>query len=409
MSQKRKPGTILSFFKPVARPQTPLVQSSQNSQNSRPRSPSPLPRSSPSETPVKSKTPLRRDLEIKASDDEDDFGSSSDDSLEDLSAILGRGRPNNAAPSPPKRPRSLLKTPTAKRTTKEFHSSPLAIIPKHKFDLKALAKDARKDDATNASSLKHRTTTDTSSEDEEDTSASQASQNPFVKVVKEKDAQKVLRTVQRAERGNSSLRYCFFEQDYETPPSTTVSKSLEKGPWKALTQGDVSLREENIVAGLPLALLRIKGSLPDELFDWILDELCVTTSTLLRQEYCSLIRHCAGQVEQRVTRDRLEVLFLRLGACEEIKQRGSSLILSKPSQEPYKGQEWGNLKSFLSLLGLMAPCMTLSSVMYATQTLLRMSIDKFLVYNIELLVEYEATIRALFEAIPRPSWNVFVS
>lgn len=412
MSQNGRPGNILSFFKPVARPQTPLVQTQPNSgsQNSRPRSPSPLPPSSPpshGHTPVKSKTAVRRDLEIMASDD-DDFGASSDDSFEDLSTILGRGRPSLAEPSPTKRSQHLLRTPKAKRTAVEFHSSPLAIISKHKFDLKALAKDARKDDASHASSLKHKAATDLSSGGDEETTASEATRNPFEKVVKEKDAQKVLRAVQRTEGGHSALRYCFFQQDYEAPCST-IPMSANKNLWQLLTQGDICTREQNIVSGLPMTLLKMRGCLPDELFDWILEELCVTKSSLLRHEYCNLIHQCGHQVERTLIPTRLEDLFLLLGACEEIEQRQSSLILSKPDEEPYKNQDWGNLRSFLILLRLIAPWLAVYSVAYAIETLLKMSIDKFLVYNIDLLVEYETAIQALLEAIPRPSWDMFVS
>ncbi|KAF4978586.1 hypothetical protein FZEAL_5058 [Fusarium zealandicum] len=406
MSQKAKNGNIMSFFKPAAKPQTP-----QTSVASTPHSPSPLvpssPRSQKTATPVKA---LSRDREIQASDEDDDFASSSDDSLEDLSTILGRGRPGKSVPSPTK---NLFATPKAKRTAVEFHSSPLTIIPKHKFDLKALAKDARQDDATNASSRRANALSEPAAGEEDIVMATdEASRGVLEGIVKSntgQDAQKVLRAVQRSEPGQSQLRYCFFSEDFTPPNPKTPPKSFTKGPWRLLTQGDEQTREQHLASGLPLTLLHIHGGLPDELFEWILDELCVQKSSLVRQEYCNLLKHSSEQVERLVTPRRLEELFYRFGASSELEQRDSRLTLLKPNVEPYEGRDFSALESFVSLTRAITPCMSLESVVFVCQTLLRMSMDKFLVYNINLLVTYEDAIKALLEAIPQSHWDSFCS
>lgn len=395
----------MSFFRPVARPQTP--QAPLEPQASDPPSPSPIPPSSPfsqRNTPAKSRTPLTRDFEIGASDDDDDFGASSDDSLEDLSAILGRGRPGTKAYSPSK---NLFATPRAKRTAIEFPSSPLTLTPKHKFDLRALAKDARKDNATNASSM--RATALAELYDEADLAPTgEASRDTLEGIVKNEgghDAQKVLRAVQRSEGGQSQSRYCFFREEYN-PPTVTAPKRV-KSPWNLLTQGDENTREQHLASGVLMTLITMHGGLPDALFDWMLDELCVQRSSLIRQEYCNLLGSCPEQIEKRVTPQRLEQLFLLLGATSELEQPKSKLTVSKLRIEPYQDREWSCLGHFLALLKAMARFMSLSAVSYASQTLLRMSMDKFLIYNIDLLVEYEDTVEALFCAIPRPHWDTF--
>ncbi|RSL47939.1 hypothetical protein CEP53_009739 [Fusarium sp. AF-6] len=405
MSQRAKNGNIMSFFKPVTRSQTP-----QRPQAPKPRSSSPLPPSSPPSqvavTPVKKKEPLARDIEIRASDDEDDLGASSDDSLEDLCAIIGRARPAKLADSPTKNPYA---TPRAKRTAVEFHSSPLAIIPKHKFDLKALAKDAEQDDATHASSIRAKALTELADAKDE-IMTDEASREVLEDIVKNntgQNAQKVLRAVQRSEPGQSQLRYCFFSEDYKPPSPKSAPKNLSKGPWKMLTQGDQQTREQHLLSGLPLTLLGMYGGLPDELFEWILSEFCLQKSSLGRKEYSSLISNCSEQIERLVTPRRLEELFYRFGASPELERRDSELRLLKPGVEPYEGRDWSTLSSFLSLISAMTPSMTLESVVYAAQTLLRMSMDKFLIYNIDLLVAYEDTIKTLVEAVPQANWDVF--
>ncbi|KAM0446389.1 hypothetical protein ACHAQK_001311 [Fusarium lateritium] len=409
MSQNGKNGSIMSFFKPVTRSQTP--KASRTSTSNPPSSPQPA--SSPLEqkttTPVKTSLPPPPDREIQASDEDDDFGSSSDDSLEDLSTILGRGRPGNVTRSPA---RNLFATPKAKRAAVEFHASPLAIISKHKFDLKALAKDARQDDATNASSMRAKAFSELDDQGDERMSIDEASRDAMEDIVKNstgQDAQKVLRAVQRSEPGQSQLRYCFFREDYTPPSPKTAPKKFSKGPWRLLTQGDHQTREQHLASGVPLTLLQLQGGLPDELFEWILDELCVQMSTLTRQEYCNLLSSCPDSIERIITPKRLEALLYRFGAAPELAQRDSELNLMKPNTEPYGARDWSPLGSFLSLLAAMSPYMSQESIFYASRTLLLMSMDKFLIYDINLLITYEIAIEALLEAIPQSSWDTFVS
>ncbi|EHK23954.1 uncharacterized protein TRIVIDRAFT_190842 [Trichoderma virens Gv29-8] len=340
-------------------------------------------------------------LEIGASDDEASDGGFSDDSLEDLSALLGRGRPNPAA-------QNLFDTPRAKRTATGPFVSPFKAVPKHKFDLKALAKDARLDNALNASSLKA-----TASTDAAELPSSQRGEEfdlAFADIVKEKsgqDAHKVLRAVQRAEPIRSQTWYCFFDKDYKVPPSTPVPKLPEKSPWKLLTQGNSAARERNLTSGVPQSILAKNGGLPDSLFEWILDELCIERSPLIRREYCDIIYGCPNQVERLLTPERLEELFLRLGASEDIMFRDSEIPVSKTNHESYQDRDWSNLESFLALLSMISRHLPAVSAIYASHTLLRMSMDKLLIYNIDLLTMYEDAIEKLVNAIASSSWDSF--
>lgn len=409
MSQSGQNGNIKSFFKPITRSQTP--QPSQIT-TTKPPSPSPLPQSSPlsirTATSVKQKKLLRQDVEIGASDEDDDFSNSSDDSLEDFSAILGRSRPGNAAHSPAK---DIFATPRAKRKAVEFHASPLAIIPRHKFDLRALANDAKQDAATNASSLKIKTFSELV--DQEATEPKKDIQHGVLAdIVADnagQDAQKVIRAVQRSQPGQSQFRYCFFLDEFEPPTLKAAPRKFGKGPWKLITQGDLVTQEQHLASGVPLTLLGIHGSLPDELFNWVLDGLCVSGSNLVRQEYCNLLSRCTEQIERLLTPGRLEQLFYRIGATPELEHRHLALSIAQPAAGPYKDRNWSCVTSFVEFLKAAAPYMSLASVIYATQGLLRMSMDKILIYNIDLLLAYQDAISALVEAIPTSGWDQFVS
>lgn len=403
-------GSITNFFRPVPSPQA--HHSSQASQppsqpasaESALRAPSPLPPSSPVSHLSTPKKPAARsrDAVIAASDDDDD-DASEDDELEDLMAKFDPRK--NASLVPERAPRGPFETPKAKRTmTGSLHSSPLTINPKHQFDMKALAMDAMRDDATNASSLRNRETAEGAPRDD--------SGDAFLDIVQDRggvNAHKVLRAVQRAAPSHSHAQYCFFSKEYRTPPSSTVPRGVSSGPWRLLTHGSLEAREQYLVSGLPQTILQKTGGLPVELFEWILDEICVQKSRLIQQEYCNLISNCPEHVQSRVTPERLEELFLRVGANEELKKNREELVVSKLEGEPYRDRDWSCVRSFIELLALMSEHLSLPSVKYALQTMLRMSIDKFLICTLDVLNDYENTVHCLLDALLQSSWDAFVS
>ncbi|KAJ6443972.1 60s ribosomal protein l37 protein [Purpureocillium lavendulum] len=411
-------GNILSFFKPAvtqSQPKTP-PRASSSSRLSALSSPSPLPSPSPlsrrsrseTATPAGRRQPQRQEIAASDDDGSEYGGSSSDGSLEDLSVLLGGGT-RRAMPTQQKTPQDPYATPRAKRTAVEFHSSPLAIIPKHKFDFKALAKDARKDHATTASSLLSKQAAE---ESRQRAAASKAEPlgDVVAGVVKEKgghDAQKVLRAVQRSDPGQAQLRYCFFEQESTAPSPKPVPREGKKGPWRLLTQGSVKTREQHLVSGVPQMVLHKLNDMPDSLFQWILDDLCTQQSIIIRQEYGDMLWDCREQIERLLTPERLQGLFLQLGAAEDIKNEEAEFPVSKLGHDPYQDRDWSCLQTFLELLSGICCHMSVPAAKFAAQTLLRMSMDRFLICSIDLLSAYEDAVQSLVEAIPGPSWDSF--
>ncbi|KFA79266.1 hypothetical protein S40288_03436 [Stachybotrys chartarum IBT 40288] len=420
MSQKTKNASILSYFKPLPQSQpsqsqpSPSRPSASTAPTKPPQSP-PLPSSPLSAlgTPYKSTRGARppqfsSTLEIQASDEDGD-GSSSDNSLEDLSTLLGSTQPRNVV-SPPRPSANPFATPRAKRTALKMHPSPLSILPKHKFDLEALAKDARRDDATDASSLRVHAAAD----DEDDMGSIQAgggTNDALANIVQDgggQDAHKVLRAVKRAEAGSSLLWYCFFDPEFKALPTSPLPKKAARtGPWRLLTLEDAKTREQYVLSGIPTTILDKMGTLPDEIFHWMLDEICVESSIILRSGYSDLVAKCPNQVQTFLTTERLEGLFLRLGAAEGIRNPTAACAVSKTPQDPYKERDWSCVESFLGLLERLSAFMSTSSVTYAAQTLLRMSMDRFLITNMGALMVYESALSSLVGAIPEPSWEFF--
>lgn len=393
-------GSITSFFKPIVQTST----SSTAIRGKKSPSSSPAPRSSPPSASLNSTPPRADKAEIEASDDDGSDGDYSDDSLEDLSNILGRTK--NVVRTQQGHRDSPYATPKAKRTAVEFHSSPLAIMPRHKFDMKALAKDARRDDATTASSMKVKASGDSRTDDD----AASATVDAVAEIVKEKsgqDAQKVLRAVKRSEPSQLQPRYCFFQENYNAPSPPPAPKQNKTSPWRLLTHGNIKTLEQHLISGLPLTITRKCGDLPDTLFEWMLDSICVHKSIVVRQEFGSILTSCPEQVGRLVTAERIRELFTRVG---EGGSNGELPILTvqKLDYEPYENRDWSCLMSFICLLGLVAADLSVAAAEYATQTLVRLCLDKFLLCNVELLAEYEYTIKQLAEAIPSSSWDNLV-
>ncbi len=402
----QKGGGVSSFIKSTTNENPEL--SHEPSSPSRPLTPS---------TPLsKSRSAnVQKATEIGASDEGESDDGFSDDSLEDLSTLLGQRKPEDAAI--PKSSKDQINTthttPKAKRTALQFHSSPLAIIPKHKFDLKALAKHARKDHATLASSARVDEARLASSDKERAPTPREVASASTIKGIVDadgtQDAHKVLRAVRRADSGQTHIRYLFFNTDHAAPQPSKPPKEAMKAPWSLLTKGDARTREQNLASGVPHTILLKQGSLPDSVFEWILDELTTQKSSTVRKEYRNLIRSCPEQVERLIDENAVERLLTRLGATDDITERESELSVSMLENEPYQEWDWACLESFINLLGQCSNHMSIAGVKYATQILLRMTMDKLILHNINLLMAYEETIKKLAAAIPLSDWATFVS
>lgn len=365
--------------------------------------------SSPTSRPT-TPTPARK--EIAASDDEDSDGGFSDDSLEDLSTLLGGPRPQ-AAP----RREDLLATPKAKRAAHHSHQKPpLAIIPKHKFDLKALAKDARRDTALQASSLRAQEPLLLKSS--EPTTAT-ATPEGMASVVSDivsggdggsanGDTRKVLRGLERADLGNEELRYSFFRTEFEPPGASRPPVEAQREPWTLLTKGNARVREQNLASGLPYTIVLSQGGMPDAVFVWVLDEICAAKSLLVRSELCNLIRVCPEQIARLFTPGVLQSMWDGIGVADTTIDDGE-ISISRVGGDVYQGREWSHLQSVMILLQGVASHLSLATTKYAIEMLIRMAMDRVILTTIELDTQYASTMKALLETIPPENWDSFVS
>jgi hypothetical protein len=406
---------IRDFFAPKPAPRAPTPASPKASRSKSPAfSPSPATPEPPSSPPIPSEAAgFAPDRIIAASDDED--GES--DGLPDLATILGTRSPAQRTEA------TSCVTPQAKRTALEFHSSPLASRPKpHQFDMRALIKHAKKDDATEESSKLVATLDADQADDDRDpyVNTDESVRKPIVSfstIGGDGKMTKVMRAMERTEATSSRRTWYFF--DAHPGPGTVASprkfpKAAAKGPWQFLADGE-SARDQHIIwSSMPMCLLEMKRKLPDELFLWILDEAYLAESNDFRQACTRLVDLCSEQVRRLISPIVLQVMFENLGASEHIttlKDIESTRRLQMLAEigDAYVGRDWSKLQAFFILTAKIARCLTLESRSYAVRALVRMGVDRTLSRNIAVLRDRNHALECLASAIPSIEWNELVS
>ncbi|KKY38730.1 hypothetical protein UCDDA912_g01260 [Diaporthe ampelina] len=398
-----------------------------------------VPSSPPSISSPTPRAPISRDAVIAASDGE--FSDSDDDSLPD---ILGRAndptltrQPRPAAGAAPSAPPNLLATPRAKRTAAahEFHSSPLTIqSKKQKQDIQALIEFTRKDEEMRASAqrfsamLEHEAVMQRGGAaagdgDEEEhgqegraaaalkdhilEAATAAANDEGADEDGAENKMRVVRALQRAEVGGARKLYYFFEQAEPDPDvvGTKFPRAKAKGPWALLD--DAQDRGRHFASGFPYDIQKKLGNLPDEIFFWVLDEVCSERRKALQSEYVKLLSICNDQTTRLVTPALLQKLFRQLGATKDVDNLMGPVTLRGEIHHPYPGRDWSCLESILNLVGVMACHLTPAARSTAMQILLRLALDSLAVENFGFTQRWRQAVDLVARSVPDADWTTF--
>ncbi|RYP66982.1 hypothetical protein DL771_007478 [Monosporascus sp. 5C6A] len=390
--------------------------------------------------------------EIMGSDDEED----SDDSLESLSALIGGGRKTGgggpAAYQRPPNDGDTTSTPRAKRVASgagPSGGSPLTLQQRqqqHKFDLKALISHTRQSERTEESARRAeeliKGVEDSSNSDEEDGGRGSPS-NALKQVARElldRDGNendddegnprgdKIARAIDRTQVQGARRRCYFFDptapplpQQQQPSPGSASARAppfpvdAARGAWRFLA--DPNTRDQAIINGLPHTVIASRGKeLPEELFLWMLDRVCVERNPRLRTQYCGVLAACAGNTRRLVDGARLYGALEGIGG-PKYDPRPARLKTTPEVEEPYRGSggggggrnNWAGLGAFLDLLRRMAPNLEPASAVDGVKLLLRMGLDPVLGNAVR--GEHLAALEALVAALPaaEEQWNAAVS
>ncbi|KAI0203315.1 hypothetical protein F4808DRAFT_40686 [Astrocystis sublimbata] len=410
MSSRRN-GDIRGFFKSGS---ASISQARRQPASSPPTSslspPPPVDLPSSPRTPPKS-APRSRHDEIKGSDDSED---DSDDSLGSITGALGY----RSGPAAHRRDPNVLSTPQAKRIASGTHRSPLTLQPKkHKFDMKALMNHSRdierteasfqKADALIAQTGKSSDISDDSDAENDPKGLEEAACTLFVADEDEDGKGDKIRMAFKRSKDDetSSRKHCYFfrsEQSSPKPGKNVFPRKTAAGRWKCLSQSDA--RRRAFMMGLPHTFLARGATLPDELYLWILDEICREQNAELRRQYISLTGFCEDNTGRLVDDTTLYTLLERIGGPTFSRETKKVKCTSEVRPE-YLERDWSQLITFLQLLNRLAPDLQTASAVCAVQLLLRLSLDPVVAAVVR--EHYIRTITALVSnlAKSRSTWN----
>ncbi|OTB08309.1 hypothetical protein M426DRAFT_18986 [Hypoxylon sp. CI-4A] len=365
----------------------------------------PIP-SSPRTPPKSTSKPRDRTDEIKGSDEEED---DSDDSLASVSVFFK----SKTGPAPYQRDPNLTSTPRAKRIASSASTikSPLTVRTKHKFDLKFLVAHAKQSNRAEESARVADELINQGDDDDDDA-------NQFLKDVQndpallQKTAKTLLKDGEDDTKGDKLVRaihrtkahsyhnvHYFFnlEQPVIKPLRKPFPQKGARGCWSCLANSRA--RNQVFISGLPHVIASKGKTLPDEIFLWILGEICVEKNAQLRVQYCNLIALCPDSVSRLVTDARLYSMLEKLGGPKYLKSEVHPKLKGRTTlEDPYPGRDWTGLAAFLELLERLAPMLNTQNAIGAILLLLRMALDPLVSTTVR--AEHAAAMIALVGVLP---------
>jgi hypothetical protein len=357
---------------------------------------------------------------IKGSDDEDDDFDSDDDEFPDLFT-----KPSvSILPSLPSRKdgAGLYATPKAKRRALAFHSSPLTINTKHKFDIKALLKHAEVDSAIEENEQRTAALLDpaspTAHRDAASTAEPTSLHDAMLEVLSDlEDSQnegnrgRLLQAVKRTEVTARRKEWYFFDPQGQVNSSAIevrqgFPKAAATGAWAFL--GPEKSRAEFFEDGLAYHVQCKTYDLPDEIFLWVLNETPHAKPRKLQDEYLRLLGVCPDQAGRLMDEGVIVQLFRDLGASERALAARSQPSGSSGQGAPYPEHEWIRLQAVLRILTETAHGLKVQPLTRAMAILLRLGMDNIVRENQSIATTYQDALCQIALAVPWKAWNSFV-
>lgn len=389
-----------------------------------------------------------RDAVIQGSDEEDgDDFTSSDDDLPDIfgkpaNSGTGTDTGTTTIPAPPLGP-GLLRTPRAKRPALEFLSSPLTIMPRHKFDIKALMKHAEADSAVDASEQRMESilAREAANAGRDDAAASTAAgyggggggaskaganlHDTMLDVFsdaegseEESTRNKLLRALKRTQSDSRRKQWRFFHPLDQNQANgagdglssiearTPFPRSAAKGTWEFLAPKG---RSEFFEDGLPFSIQTRMQNLPDEIFLWVLREVPFEKSRKLREEYIRLLKVCLEQAGRLIGEYLVDQLFRDVGASETAFRSPPQPTGDRGFEETeiYLKRDWTPLRSVLQVLVKTSPGLSVKSLTRSVTLLLRLGMDDLIHEDQAVARDYDEALQRLVHFVPKSAWDSF--
>jgi hypothetical protein len=148
-------------------------------------------------------------------------------------------------------------------------------------------------------------------------------------------------------------------------------------------------------------------SLPDEIFQWVLNEVAHEKHKKLRDEYLRLLGACPDQIGRLMDEDLVLGLFRDLGASERALGTASQPGSSEKGA-PYPEHNRGRLQAVLRILAETAHALRNKVLTRVMSILLRLGIDNIVREDYAVSTDFQDALLRVVLAVPWRSWNNFV-
>ncbi|TQS38026.1 hypothetical protein Golomagni_01478 [Golovinomyces magnicellulatus] len=293
---------------------------------------------------------------------------------------------------------------------------------RYKYDLNSLAKSAQGYDATEASS--NRVGEIIESQKIIDAQALISDNSHFghtdsnkVNLLKTvdfcgdgilKDSLRVKQAIERTEPNSVSKRWYFFESQVSSAKLLgkpfPISCLIDE--WKIFL-GDAQMRKHAFVSGFVEDMVVTGKLLPDEIFLWLIDQVFLQESDVLRKSYINVLTQSNSQIKRLMGPELITKIFLYLKSTCEGTTLQKKIQPSKEIPEYYSSHDWSPLLCILTLFSRVAVALLQEVRTHLTCILLRMSVDTIVLKNVDILDSFQKTINSICKSVPPVDWELF--
>jgi len=147
----------------------------------------------------------------------------------------------------------------------------------------------------------------------------------------------------------------------------------------------------------------LEDTLPDELFMWMLDEICIEPREDLRDAYSRILLASTEQAQRLIRPEKIMRIFRRLGAKEAaIDVHKKIKAVPADSSKPHN-RDWVLLRDIIAFIGGVSEHLEVVTSSYALCILGKMCVDDIVLENVCLL----AAIRKAIEQICKSTENTY--
>ncbi|RKF56829.1 hypothetical protein GcM3_192008 [Golovinomyces cichoracearum] len=294
--------------------------------------------------------------------------------------------------------------------------------PKYKYDLISLAQSAQGYDATEASSnrvgeiIESQKLIDAQAliSDNIHFDHTDSNQINLLKTVEVcgdgilQDSQRVKQAIERTESNSVSKRWYFFESQVSS--TKLIGKPFPitylTGEWKKNLE-NAQMREYAFVSGFVEDMVVTGKLLPDEIFLWLIEQVSLQESDILRKSYINVLTNSNSQIKRLMGPELIAKIFLYLKSTCDGTTLKKRIQPSKEIPDYYSSHDWSPLLCILTLFSRVAVALLQEVRTHLTCILLRMSVDNIVLKNVDILDSFQKTINSICKSVSSVDWEQF--